>query len=72
MWIYSDIFDGKNQFTGKPIENEAMIKRVNQIMMIDATNYVQYQLNGYSTSVYCKNKMSLLLNDRMKVSTDDE
>jgi hypothetical protein len=37
LWIYSDIFDGKNQFTGKLIENEAMIKRVNQIMMmIDA------------------------------------
>jgi hypothetical protein len=31
--MYSDIFDGKNQFTGKLIENEAMIKRVNQIMM---------------------------------------
>jgi hypothetical protein len=29
--IYSDIFDGKNQFTGKPIENEALIKRANQI-----------------------------------------
>jgi hypothetical protein len=34
--MYSDIFDGKNQFTGKLIENEAMIKRVNHIMMIDA------------------------------------
>ena len=31
--IYSDIFDGKNQFIRKPIENEELIKRVNQIMM---------------------------------------
>ena len=31
--IYSDIFDGKNQFIRKPIENEELIKRVNEIMM---------------------------------------
>lgn len=31
--IYSDIFDGKNQFIRKPIENEELIQRVNQIMM---------------------------------------
>ncbi|HZC21685.1 MAG TPA: response regulator [Nitrososphaeraceae archaeon] len=31
--IYSDIFDGKNQFIRKPIENEELIKRVNEILM---------------------------------------
>jgi len=31
--IYSDIFDGKNQFIRKPIENEELIQRVNQIIM---------------------------------------
>ena len=35
--VYSDIFNEKNQFIRKPIENAELIKKVNEIIMTDTT-----------------------------------